>query len=142
MPDLVSIIEQSDKSQLIWLKNLAFAVANLASPEQPDKAASILRRALTSSGFVTQALGDDLTLEHAAIWGSARSEALEILWRERLFGAESDEVLAREVLASERFGPNDFIRDLVFKLAESTDSLDHAYAVTIAGFSDQRIEFN
>ena len=32
------------------------------------------------------------------------------------------------------------IRDLVFKLAESTNSLDHAYAVTIAGFSDQRIE--
>lgn len=140
MPDLVSIIEQSDKSQLIWLKNLAFAVAKLVSPEQPDKAASILRRALTSQGFVTQALGDDLTLEHAAIWGSARSEALETLWRERLFGAENDEVLAREVLAAERFGPNGFIRDLVFKLAESTDSLDHAYAVTIAGFSDQIIE--
>ena len=141
MPDLVSIIEQSDKSQLIWLKNLAFAVAKMISREQPDKAASILRRALASQGFVTHALGDDLTLEHAAIWGSARSEALEILWRERLFGAENDEVLAREVLAAERFGSNGFIRDLVFKLAESTDSLDHAYAVTIAGFSDQRIEF-
>lgn len=140
MPNLVSIIEKSDKSQLIWLKNLAFAVAKLISSEQPGKAVQILRRALASEGFVTQALGDDLTLEHAAIWGAARSEAIEILWRERLFSAENDDVLAREVLAAERFGSNGFIRDLVFKLAESTDSLDHAYAVTIAGFSGQGVE--
>lgn len=140
LPNLVSTIEKSDKSQLIWLKNLAFTVAKMVSLEQPDKAVSILRRALASPGFVTHALGDDLTLEHAAIWGSARSEAIETLWRERLFGAQNDEVLAREVLAAERFGPNGFIRDLVFKLAESTDSLDHAYAVTIAGYSDQKIE--
>ena len=36
--------------------------------------------------------------------------------------------------------PNGFIRDLVSKLVKSTDSLDHAYAVTIAGFSERSNE--
>ena len=72
---------------------------------QPDKAVSIMRRVLASQGFVTQALRDGLTLEHAAVWGAARSEAIETLWRERLFSAANDEVLAREVLAAEWFYP-------------------------------------
>ncbi|GEO83370.1 hypothetical protein RNA01_03020 [Ciceribacter naphthalenivorans] len=87
-----------------------------------------------------QALGDDLTLEHAAIWGAARSEPIVSLWRERLFGAANDAVLAREVLAAERFGAARFIRDLVFDLAASADSLDHAYAAAIAGYSSQSNE--
>ncbi|MGV2130313.1 hypothetical protein ACQZ4Q_10910 [Agrobacterium vitis] len=137
LPDLVAIIERADKSQMVWLKNLAFAIAKLISTDEPGKAASILRRALTSQGFVTQALGDDLTLEHAAIWGATRSEPIVSLWRERLFGAANDAVLAREVLAAERFGATRFIRDLVFDLAASEDSLDQAYAAGIAGYSSQ-----
>lgn len=140
LPDLVAIVEQADKSQLVWLKNLAFSAAKLISPVEPDKAASILRRALASQGFVTQALGDDLTLEHAAIWGASRSEAIMQLWRERLFGAANDAVLAKEVLAAERFGAADFIRDLVFDLNASVDSLDQAYAAAIAGFSSHSDE--
>jgi hypothetical protein len=140
LPDLVAIIEQADKSQLVWLKNLAFAVAKLLSPDEPDKAATILRRALDAQGFVTQVLGDDLTLEHAAIWGAEHSEPIVNLWRERLFGAANDAVLAREVLAAERFGAAGFIRDLVVALAASSDSLDHAYAAAIAGYSSQSNE--
>ncbi|WP_237151857.1 hypothetical protein [Oryzibacter oryziterrae] len=140
LPDLVAIIERADKSQMVWLKNLAFAIAKLISTDEPDKAASILRRALASPGFVTQALGDDLTLEHAAIWGAARSEPIVSLWRERLFGAANDAILAREVLAAERFGAAGYIRDLVFDLTASVDSLDHAYAATIASFSSQSNE--
>lgn len=138
--DLVAIVEQAEKSQLVWLKNLAFAIAKLISQDEPDKAAAILRRTLASQGFVTQALGDDLTIEHAAVWGSARSEPIVNLWRERLFGAANDAVLAREVLAAERFGAAEFIRDLVFELASSVDSLDYAYAAAIAGYSSKSLE--
>lgn len=140
LPDFIAIIDQADKSQLVWLKNLAFAVAKLLSFNDPNRAVSILRRTLASSGFVTQALGDDLTLEHAAIWGSARSEPIMRLWRERLFGAKNDAVLAREILAAERFGAAEFIRELIFELAASVDSLDHAYATAIAGYSSQTNE--
>lgn len=137
LPELVELIGRADKSQLVWLKNLALAVAKLVSLDDPVEAASILRRALTSRGFVTQALEDDLTLEHAAVWGAARSEPIVGLWRERIFRAGNDAVLAGEVLAAERFGAAGFIRDLVFDLVASSDSLDHAYAAAIAGYSSQ-----
>lgn len=140
LPELVEIIEQAGKAQLVWLKSLAFAVAKVVSPDQPERAAAILRRALASQGFVIHALGDDLTLEHEAVWGSARSQPIEALWRERIFGAANDAVLAREILAAERFGAAGFIRDVVFEAASCPDSLDHAYAAAIAGYSSQSLQ--
>lgn len=140
--ELVEILDHSEKSQFVWLKNPAFAVANLVSEQYPDQAVTLLNRASSSEGFLRLALGDDLTLEHQAIWGAKASEPIEKLWRERLLGAENDEVLAREVLAAERFGATAFINSLVQKLASSNDSLDLAYAITIAGYSIQSEEFS
>ncbi|MBL4626728.1 MAG: hypothetical protein JKY00_01575 [Roseicyclus sp.] len=100
LSDLVAILDQAEGAQFVWLKNLAFAVANLISGKSPEHAVALLNRASSSQGFVTLALGDDLTLEHQAIWGAAKSEPMEALWRGRLLGSENDAILAREVLAA------------------------------------------
>lgn len=139
--ELVEILEQAESSQFVWLKNLAFAVANLVSEQNPDQAVALLYRALSSEGFVRQAIGDDLTIEHQAIWGAKASDPIEEFWCKRLLGAENDEVLAREVLAAERFGAVAFINSLVLELASSDDSLNLAYATTIAGYSIQFDKF-
>ncbi|MGW7676635.1 hypothetical protein [Shewanella sp. S23-S33] len=137
LDELLNILEQTGTAKFVWLKNLAFAVANLLSSKYPEKAVTLLNRAATSQGFVTLALGDKLTLEHQAIWGSEASEPIEKLWYQRLLGAENDAVLAREILAAERFGAADFITSLIRQFASSEDSLDQAYAITIAGYSAQ-----
>lgn len=141
LDELVKILDQVESTQFVWLKNLAFAVANLVSAKSPEQAVTLLNRASTSQGFVTLALGDDLTLEHQAIWGSNTSKPMETLWRQRLLGSENNAILAREVLAAERFGASAFIKSLVLKLVSSDDNLDQAYAISIAGYSTQSDEF-
>jgi hypothetical protein len=94
-----------------------------------------------SQGFLTLDLGDGLTLEHRAIWGSQESEPIKELWRKRLVTSGNDEILFREILAAERFGASSFIKFLVYELATSQDSLDQAYAITIAGYSNRYEDF-
>lgn len=139
--DLLEILDQADGAQFVWLKNLAFAVANMISGESPERAVALLTRASSSQGFVMLALGDDLTLEHQAIWGAEASDPMKTIWRKRLLGSVNDAVLAREVLAAERFGAADFIKSTVLHLAASEDSLDQAYAISIAGYSIRSDEF-
>lgn len=141
LSELVEILDQAESVQFVWLKNIAFAVANLISAQSPDHAVELFIRASTSHGFVTQALGDDITLEHQSIWGSERSGPMETLWRRRVLSSENDAILAREVLAAERFGAADFIKSMVLQLAASEEGLDRAYAVTIAGYSIQSDDF-
>ncbi|WP_334109077.1 hypothetical protein [Methylobacillus sp.] len=138
---LVEILNQAENAQFIWLKNLAFVVANLISAKFPDRAAELLTKASTSQGFITQSLGDGLTLEHQAIWGSKASEPIEKIWHQRILDSENDAVLALEVLAAERFGATNFIKSMVLQLAASEDRLDQAYAITIAGYSIQFDDF-
>lgn len=95
----------------------------------------------SSKCFVMLALGDDLTLEHQAIWGAEASDPIKAIWRQRLLGSENDAVLAREVLAAERFGAADYIKSMVLDLAASEDSLDKAYAISIASYSIRSDEF-
>lgn len=142
LSELLEILDHADGAQFVWLKNLAFAVANLISDEPPERAVALLARASSSQGFVMLALGDDLTLEHQAIWGAEASDPIKAIWRQRLLGSENDAVLAREVLAAERFGAADFIKSLVLDLAASEDSLDQAYAISIAGYSIRSDEFS
>ncbi|TKD17604.1 hypothetical protein FBT96_13540 [Rhodobacter capsulatus] len=141
LSDLFDILDQADIAQFVWLKNVAFAVANLISGKAPEHAVALLKRASSSRGFLLLALGDDLTLEHQAIWGGEVSEPMKALWRQRLLASENDAVLAREVLAAERFGAADFIKSMVLELAASEDSLDQAYAISIAGYSIRSGEF-
>lgn len=139
--ELLEILDQADGAQFVWLKNLAFAVANLISGVSPERAVALLTRASSSQGFVLQALGDDLTLEHQAIWGAEASDPMKSIWRQRLLGSGNDAELAREVLAAERLGAADFIKSMVLDLAASEDSLDQAYAISIAGYSMRSAEF-
>ena len=141
LSELLEILDQADDAQFVWLKNLAFAVANLISGESPERAVALLTRASSSQGFVILALGDDLTLEHQSIWGAEASDPMKSIWRQRLLGSKNDAVLAREVLAAERFGAADFIKSMVLDLAASEDSLDQAYAISIAGYSIRSDEF-
>ncbi len=138
---LLDILDQADGAQFVWLKNLAFAVANLISGGSPERAVALLKRTTSSEGFVILDLGDDLTLEHKAIWGAEASDPMEEFWCQRLFSSENNAVLAREVLAAERFGAADFIKSMVLDLAASEDSLDQAYAISIAGYSIRSEEF-
>lgn len=135
--ELEEILDKAENAQFIWLKNLAFAVANLISAQSPDHAAVLLKRAAATQGFVRQSLEDGLTLEHQAIWGSEASEPIEAMWRQRIMGSENDEILAREILAAERFGAADFIKSIILQLASSKDSLDQTYAITISCYSTQ-----
>ncbi|WP_231401742.1 hypothetical protein [Cupriavidus sp. WS] len=134
---LLEAMEKASGAEFTWLKNIAFIVANLASKDMPERAVSLFQQALGSRGFITYALGDDLTLEHEAIWSSVPSEAIGKFWRQRILKSGNDEVLAREVLAAERFGAGDFIENLVFELGSSASTLDQAFAISIAGFSIQ-----
>jgi len=137
LDELVETLDQANSAHFIWLRNLAFAVANLISARSSVHAVNLLTRASKSQGFVTQSLEDGLTLEHQAIWGSEVSEPIEEMWRQRIMGSENDEILAREILAAERFGAADFIKSVVLQLASSEDGLDQTYAITIAGYSIQ-----
>jgi len=140
VPEFVEFLDQVPQAQFIWLRNFAFAAANHISGDSPERAVVLFRRATASQGVATQALGDDLTLEHEAIWASKDSEPIKGLWRQRLQSSGSDATLAREVLAAERFGASAFIKSLVREMALSQDSLDHAYAASIAGYSNQGAE--
>lgn len=135
--ELVDMLEQAENAQFVWLRNIAFAVANLISEKAPEDAVKLLKRASATQGFVTQSLGDGLTIEHHAIWGNEVSEPIEAMWRERIMRSENDEILAREILAAERFGASDFIKSIALELVSSEDGLDQAYAITIAGYSTQ-----
>lgn len=142
LSELFEILDQADGAQFVWLRNLAFAVANLISGVFPERAVALLTRASSSQGFVVLALSDDLTLEHQAIWGAEASDPMKSIWRQRLLGSKNDAVLAREVLAAERFGAAGFIKSMVLDLAASGDSLDQAYATSIAGYSGRSDEFS
>ena len=139
--EIVELMEKASRAELGWARNLAFAAANLVSTDMPERAVALFEKLSDTHGFVTLALGDDLTLEHEAIWSSSPSLAMECLWRGRLAYAENDEVLAREVLAAERFGASAFIRIFVEENAASRSSLDQALAITIGGFSRQSESF-
>lgn len=134
-------LENSNSSEFVWLKNIAFIVANLVSKDMPQRAVALFERALASQGFITYSLGDGLTLEHESVWSSVPSETISSFWRKRLLGSGNDEVLAREVAAAERFGAANFIKDFVCELAESQSTLDKAYAISMAGFSTQTDQF-
>lgn len=139
--DLIEIIEKACDSLFIWLRNLAFIVANLISDNFPERAVAIFERAITSQSFLTLSYGDGLTLEHRAVWASQESKPIKELWRKRLMSSGNDEILFREVLAAERFGASSFIKLLINELAMSQDSLYQAYAITIAGYSERYMEF-
>ncbi|HBW7792587.1 TPA: hypothetical protein MFF89_001149 [Klebsiella pneumoniae] len=142
LDELTNIVVQAESTQLIWLKNLAFIVANIISAKSPELAVKLLNRASRTQGFLTLFVDTDLTLEHQAIWGSSASKPMETLWRQRLLGSKNNAILAQEVLAAERFGASSFINSLVFELISSDDSLDRAYAISIAGYSIYSTEFN
>lgn len=142
LSELLEILDHADGAQFVWLKNLTFAVANLISGESPERAVALLTRTSSTQGFVMLALGDDLTLEHQAIWGAKASDPIKEIWRQRLLSSENDAALAREVLAAERFGAADFIKSMILHLAASEDSLNQAYAVSIAGYSIRSDEFS
>jgi hypothetical protein len=140
LPQILDVLESATNTELVWLKNLAFTTANLVSQNEPDRAIVLFRRALATEGFVTHALGDDLTFEHEAIWSSKDSKAMRCLWRKRLLQSGNDAVLAREVLAAERFGASIFIKAFAAELDSSASTLDQAYAISISGFSNQSAE--
>lgn len=137
LPQMLETLEHSSRTELVWLRNIALIVANLASMATPGRAIALLQRALATQGIVTQALGDGLTLEHEAIWSSSPSPEMESLWQRRLLQSTDDEMLAREVLAAERFGAADFIRSFVEARVDSASTLDQAYAISVSGFSQQ-----
>lgn len=141
LPQILDILEQAPDRGFAWLRNITFIIANLISKDMPERAVALFEKVLSTEGFVTHALGDDLTLEHEAIWSSVPSEALSMLWRQRLLQSDNDEVLAREVLAAERFGAGNFIRDFVQMQAVSASTLDQAYAISVAGFSLKSEQF-
>ncbi len=141
LPQMLEILERANCTERTWLRNLSFVVANLVSKDMPERAVALFKKTLDTQGFVTCALDDDLTLEHEAIWSSAPSKTMSDYWRVRLLSSGNDEILAREVVAAERFGAAPFIRAFVEERADSGSTLDQAYAISVAGFSMQSGHF-
>ncbi|EPL09079.1 hypothetical protein [Pseudomonas sp. CF150] len=141
LPTMLGILEEASDAEFSWLKNLAFSVANLVSSDMPERAIALFERALLTQFFVTLELVDGLTLEHQAIWSSTPSLAFNFFWEERLLTAGSDEVLAQEVTAAERFGAAKFIEAFVQDKACSSSTLDQSFAITVAGFSKHSKEW-
>ncbi|WP_417667408.1 hypothetical protein [Pseudidiomarina sp.] len=141
LPEILHIVERARETQTGWLKNIAFMVANLISKDLPERAVTLFIKFGEAQGVVNYDLGDDLTLEHEAIWSSWPSDTINELWRQRLLKSRNDEILAREVLAAERFGASDFVQSFIKSLSDSTSTLDQAYAISIAGFSMQSDQF-
>ncbi|MDR8016535.1 hypothetical protein [Ectopseudomonas guguanensis] len=134
---MLDILECASATELSWLRSVALIVANIASTIASERAITLFQRALVVQGVVAHDRGDDLTLEHEAIWSSAPSQKMELLWRDRLLQCDNDKILAQEVLAAERFGAMNFIRSFVEQHSRSASTLDQAYAITVAGFSLQ-----
>ncbi|UEG63301.1 hypothetical protein [Stutzerimonas chloritidismutans] len=137
LPQMLEILECASATELAWLRSVAFIVANIASTISSERATALFQRTLAIQGIVTHDRGDGLTLEHEAIWSSAASQKMELLWRDRLLQCGNDEILAQEVLAAERFGSVDFIRSFVEQQSRSASTLDQAYAIGVAGYSLQ-----
>lgn len=142
LDELIVFLDSVDNAKILWLKNLMFAVASLISRENPNKSISLFNSASMLQDSIIQDLGDDLTIEHQAIWGSAATVQMEAVWRKRLLSSKNDAVLAREILAAERFGASDFINSLIIELISSDNSLSKAYGITIAGYSTQSAVFH
>ncbi|OOZ38325.1 hypothetical protein BOW53_15945 [Solemya pervernicosa gill symbiont] len=141
MSQILEALKQASSTDSMWLKNFMFVVANLVSKDMPERAVTLFKQAINTQGFVTYALGDDLTLEHQAIWASAPSVPMSELWCQRLLSSINDEALCREVNAAERFGAEKFIKAFVEERANNSSTLDQAYAITVAGFSVQSLQF-
>lgn len=134
---ILEILECASDADLAWLRSLALIVANITSTFSPERAVALFKRTLAVQGIVTHDRGDGLTLEHEAVWSSAPSKKMELLWCDRLFQCGNDEILAQEVLAAERFGSMGFIKSFVDQQSRSASTLDQAYAITVAGYSLQ-----
>lgn len=141
LPNLLDMLEQANDTELCWLKNIAFVVANLVSNDMPERAVALFQRTLQTQGFVTYELADGLTLEHEAIWSSSPSVVMNLFWRERLLTGGDDEILAREVTAAERFGAARFIKAFIQEHTNSLSALDQSFALSVAGFSRQSEEW-
>ncbi|OIJ39941.1 restriction endonuclease [Massilia timonae] len=135
--EVVELMEKANDVELAWVKNVAFAAANLVSGDMPERAVALFTRISGTQGFVDFVLEDNLTIAHEAIWSSTPSTAIENLWWRRLAYAASDEILAQEVLAAERFGAEAYIKKFVEENAASPSTLDQAMAVAVAGFSNR-----
>ena len=131
------LLESMPDQQFPWFRDFALKIAAAIMSWDKEKAARLLEKAVESDAFVRRVYPDGLSLEHKAVWSCAASPAIELFWKERLIRCVSDDLLALEVPAAERFGAEDFIRDLAGKLIRSERSVDIALGITIAGFSKQ-----
>ena len=141
LTEMLKILECANIKELTWLRSFAFIVANIASTIFPERATALFHRASAIQSIVTHDRGDDLTLEHEAIWSSSPSPEMELIWRDRLLKCGNDKTLAEEVLAAERFGARDFIKSFVEQQTRSASTLDQAYAISVAGYSLQSEQF-
>lgn len=133
----MGLLSDLPKQQFAWFKDLAFvvSVANMNGDE--ERAAGLLEKAIQSDAYVKHVYSDGLSLEHKAVWSCPQTPGIEALWKSRLSHCKTDDALAREVLAAERFGGRKFIWDHANELFASERPIDVALGATIAGFSKQ-----
>ncbi|WP_028299058.1 hypothetical protein [Oceanospirillum beijerinckii] len=130
---ILEILEDINPNRISALKNISFVVANLISKDWPERAVALFQKALASEGVMNYSI--------EMIWSSAPSEAMKSIWEQRLLQSENNEALAKEVLAAERFDAKAFLKEFADKLANSSSTLDQAYAATIMGFSSYPEQF-
>jgi hypothetical protein len=123
--------------QLRWFKDFALVVSANMMKFNEETAMNLLKVAIDSEAFVHRMYSDELSLEQKAIWSCPRATTSETLWKKRFEGCVTDHTLALEVLAAERFGAEEFVRDYATELSASERPIDRALAVIIAGFSIQ-----
>lgn len=127
-------------AQFYWFKDFAFALGRSVVETDTETALRLFEKASNSDAFVKRVFSDGISLEQKAIWSCPQSDALIDLWNNRLKCCDDDAELASEVLAAERYGAAEYIREKVDELLASDRPIDRSYGIIIAGFSNQLSE--
>ncbi|WP_299416195.1 hypothetical protein [uncultured Sulfitobacter sp.] len=131
------LLQDLSSLQFYWFKDFAFMIAAATFDADENAAIRLFDRAIGAECFVQRMYPDGLSMEHKAVWSCPATPIMKALWRKRLEDCVSDDLLALEILAAERFGAKIFIIDLANELASSERPVDNALGITIAGFSSQ-----
>lgn len=135
------LLQDLSSLQFYWFKDFAFMIAAATFDADENTAIRLFNRAIGAECFVQRMYPDGLSMEHKAVWSCPATPIMRALWRKRLEDCVSDDLLALEILAAERFGAKNFIIDLANELASSERPVDNALGVSIAGFSSQYDQF-
>ena len=131
---LIGANVQKKRSLHLFAIHLASAIAK----DNGNKAADLFRDFANVRPLVRHVTGYSKTpVEVEATWSHASNPDIASICLHRLERADSDSILATEVLAAFRAGHEDSIANYIQRLIDTGEPTKISRAITIAGFSDE-----